>query len=271
LEFADAQQGMKSWASCYVEHIESEMINSRKLRIKSIIGIEAKIIDETEGQIVYNLEGMEDAQILKQGYRISSYTGMNTCICPVSDMTEIPQSQPCIFEILKSNVRIVNKDIRITDSKVMIKGNVNVFTLYSGNDEEYNIQQMEYELPFNRVLDIPGINEDCVCEVSIDVKSASFSPEEDNDGEMRLIKSDIELSIAIEANENRILNVVKDAYGIDYNLDIKRDELTGENRVDKLSYRISVKDTASLEDESSAIEKILNITENASITSRNVS
>jgi hypothetical protein len=271
MELTDAQQGMKSRARCFVEHIESEMINSRKLRMKSIVGIETKIINEIEGKVIFNLEGIEDAQILKQGYRINSFIGMNSCICPVSDVTEIPQSQPGIFEILKSNVRIVDKDIRITDNKVMVKGNVNVFALYSGDDEKCNIQLMEYELPFNRVLDMPGINEDSTCEVIIDIERASFTPEEDNDGELRLIKSDIELSIVVEANEDRVLDVIKDAYGLDYNLDIKRNELIGENKIDKLSYRISAKDMTRIEDENPSIEKILHISENASVLSSRIS
>ncbi len=264
------KQGMKSRVSCYIEHIESEIINSRKLSIKSIIGIEEKVFDELDGQLVFNIDGVEDTEILKEICRIDDFIGLNSCPCVVNDMVEIPQSQPDIYNILKNDISILNRDIKISDNKVIVKGNINVFTLYTGEDEEHSIQMMEYDSPFNQILDFPGVNDETVCDISIDIVNSSFSDEENSEGNKRLIKVNVELLITAQASKTRELDIVRDAFSLNYDLSIKRKDLSSESYFEKGSYRVPVKNIISLQDKDLSIEKIFNVIGKTSILNHEI-
>jgi len=42
--------------------------------------------------------------------------------------------KPAIKEILRNDVKIVGKDYRISDDKIIAKGDINILTLYIGGD-----------------------------------------------------------------------------------------------------------------------------------------
>jgi hypothetical protein len=270
MDAAEIKQGMKPRVTCCIEHIESEIINSRKLSIKSIIGIEEKVIDELDGQLVFNIDGVENTEVLKEQCRIDDFIGINSCSCTVNDVVEIPQTQPDIYNLLKNNISILNRDIKLSENKVIVKGNINIFTLYTGKDEEHSIQIMEYETPFNQILDFPGINEDAVCDVNIDLIDSSFSPEEDDEGNKRLIKVYAELLITAQASKTRELEIVRDAFSLNYGLDIKRKNLSSESYFEKGSYLIPVKNTIGFQENDHTIEKVLNIIGKTSILNYNI-
>jgi len=47
-------------------------------------------------------------------------------------MLEVPAGKPAIKEILRNDVKIVGKDYRISDDKIIAKGDINILTLYIG-------------------------------------------------------------------------------------------------------------------------------------------
>ena len=49
-------------------------------------------------------------------------------------------------------------------------------------------QFMEHEIPLAQFIDLPGIGERSECEVDYGIKNVFFSPSEDSDGELRVLK-----------------------------------------------------------------------------------
>jgi len=105
------------------------------------------------------LRGIEDIQVLKDNVDIYCYLGENTVNCTSEEMLEVPAGKPAIKEILRNDVKIVGKDYRISDDKIIAKGDINILTLYIGDNEERSIQFMEHEISFTQFIDLPGISE----------------------------------------------------------------------------------------------------------------
>jgi len=52
---------------------------------------------------------------------IYCYLGENTVNCTSEEMLEVPAGKPAIKEILRNDVKIVGKDYRISDDKIIAK------------------------------------------------------------------------------------------------------------------------------------------------------
>ena len=82
----------------------------------------------------------------------------------------------------------MGKDYRTDDNKIIAKGDINILTLYTGDNEEGSIQFMEHEIPFTQFIDLPGVGSRSECDVEYKIKDYSFNPQEDSDGELRLLR-----------------------------------------------------------------------------------
>lgn len=185
MDIPNTRQGMNCRVKCDIEHMEYEILNSRKVNIKTIISVSGKVTNQLEQGIVNDFDGVEGVQVLRSTASVNSYIGISEVGCPVRETLEIPAGKPAISEILRNDIKITGKDYKLTENKVVAKGEINVSTLYIGDDETRSIQFMEHEIPFTQFMDMPGINEDSICEVDFEIADAVFTAEGDSDGELR--------------------------------------------------------------------------------------
>jgi LysM repeat protein len=221
---------MKARIKSDIEHIDYEILNGRKINVKTIVKLKAKIFSETEQNFVSELKGVEDLQVLRKNVDIYCYLGENTSNYTLDEALEIPAGKPSIKEILRTDVRITGKDYKIADDKIIAKGDINILTLYVGDTEERSIEFMEHEMSFTQALEFQGIGEDSECDIDYNIEEFFFSPEEDSDGELRILRSEVKVSIWAQANNKRNLEIISDAYSMNSKIDFEN-QLFKTNRV----------------------------------------
>lgn len=259
LDVPNAGQGMKSKVKCDVEHIEYEILNGRKVNAKTIVRVYGRVINQIEQQLVSDLSGLDNVQVLRNSYNINCYVGDSQDYCSVEEILEVPTGKATIKEILRSDVKISGKEFKITENKVIAKGELNISTLYIGDDELESIQFMEHEVPFTQVIDFPGITEESTCEVKYRVADSQFEPEEDGDGELRSIRAQVSVGISVDVYEKRSMEVIADAYSPDVRLDVEKQSFRTEEFVEEGSYQISFKKVFEIDEESPEIQEVFNV------------
>lgn len=267
LDITDARQGMKCKLNCEIEHIEQTLLNGRKINIKTIIKMGGKVTEEAEMDVANDLRGMDDIQVLKEGAKINYYLGSNKINYIIKESMEIPPSKPIIREILRSDVKISGKDYKITENKVIVKGDLNISTLYIGDDEERNIQFMEHEIPFTQFIDLEGTDENTICDVGYQVLDSRFEAEEDSDGELRFLNGEVSLNLSIEGYNKTKIDIIDDAYSTSVRLNIEKqpfrvDEVWVENKSQAI-----IKDVIVIGAESPEIAEVFNVLCKPSMTS----
>jgi nucleoid-associated protein YgaU len=255
----DARSGMKTKARCEVEHIDYKILNGRKINVKTILKISAKVMDEIDQEFINDIRGVEGIQILKDKVDMYCYLGENNVLYNAEEDLEIPVGKPPIKEILRSDVKIVGKDCRIDDNKIIAKGDINILTLYIGDNEERSIQFMEHEIPFAQFIDLPGIGERSECEVDYGIKNVFFSPSEDSDGELRVLKAEIAVSLDARATDKRAMEIISDAYGLKSRIDYDRQLLKINRFISKEKSQVSLKEIVTLDGNSPDISEVFNV------------
>ncbi len=194
------------------QHIEFSLINSRKMNIKIIVSLKGRGYGKKECRLLTDLESQSPLKIKKK--HISAYhivTDAQQDIV-ISEILELPAGKPEIDDIIKLNAKAVKGDCKIVSGKILLKGGLIVNTLYCTHDADDGVQHAEHELVFSEMVDIEGLNEDCMCNVTYNVKNVYYSVKEDTNGEDRLLALDVVLQAEIMASRTQETDIIDDCY-----------------------------------------------------------
>ncbi|HEX2945343.1 MAG TPA: SPOCS domain-containing protein [Clostridia bacterium] len=266
MDIPDARQGMQSRVKCDIEHLEYDILNSRKVNVKAILNLHGRVSSPIEQYITRDFSGIEDVQVLRSTISVNSYIGECSVGCPVRETLELPAGKPTVLEILRNDAKVSGKEYKVSDGKLAVKGELNVSTLYIADDETRSIQFMEHEVPFTQLVDLPGVDEDSFCNVDIDLGELSFEAEEDADGELRLLKCETQLDIYAESFGKKDIELVEDAYSPSSRMSLEKEQLMLDELVSDNKGQVTLKDTIMLDDSAPDISELFNILGKLSIS-----
>src|SRR5690606_18711859 len=130
-------------------HLDYTWINSRKLNVKAIVAVGAKVSEKRKTDIIVNAKSPLPVQIQMQPFAFYRTAATNQNKMIIKDELMVPAGKPNIQEVLKTDIRICNNESRVGDGVVSIKGNLNIRTLYAGVMGEHEMDYMEHQIPFN--------------------------------------------------------------------------------------------------------------------------
>lgn len=270
LDIPGIRSGMKSRAKGTIEHMDYILLNGRKLNIKAILSLNCRITDELEKDISSGISGVEDIQILKDSIDINSFIGSNKVNYIMKEDMELPASKPPIAEILRNDVRISGKDFKISDGRVVVKGDVNISTLYIADDENRSMQYMENELTFTQFVDLEDITEETSVDVSYDLIDYKIESFEDSDGEHRNLRAEIALNIYVDGLCQRTFDVLSDAYSPKSKITLEKQQFAIDSTIADTRGQIIVKDSLNLEDVNPEVLEVFNVLCKCSISETRV-
>lgn len=259
MDVPSANKGMEGRVKCDVEHVECRIVNGRKVNVKAILRIKSKITEENEYYFINDIEENEDIQILRDSISINKFIGTSQDICSIKESFEVPSGNPSIREILRNDVKVVDIDYKITDNKVIIKGEANIQTLYAGDDKERSIKFMEHETTFTQILDLSGIDEGSEIQIDYEIQNYSFEPFEDEDGEFRFMNGEFNVMIWALGTTKEEMDIIIDTYGLRTDLSLESVKISMEELAVKNRSQTIIKETLTAEDDYPEIIEILNV------------
>ncbi len=252
-------EGMEGRVKCNIEHVECRIVNGRKVNVRAILRIKSKIIEENEYYYINDVEDNENIQILRNSVSINKFIGTGQDVCIIKESFEVPSGNPSIREILRNDIRIVDIECKATDNKMILKGDANIQTLYTGDDGERSIKFMEHEITFTQVLDLPGIDEGSEIQIGYEVQNYSFEPLEDEDGELRFMDGEIHVMIQAIGSIKEEMDIITDTYGVRTDLSLESVKVSIEELVAENKSQAVIKETLTAEDDSPEIIEIFNV------------
>ena len=118
-----------------------------------------------------------------------------------------------LVEVMKTDLRITNRDTKISYNKVLIKSDLQVKIIYLTEDNRINMK--EATIPVVGFIDLPNISEDHNCNVKYEIKNIIIKP---NNVEDHSIYVEAEIEVYCEAYENRSVQMIQDLYSPTKNL-----------------------------------------------------
>ncbi|HBM82002.1 MAG TPA: hypothetical protein DD426_14400, partial [Clostridiaceae bacterium] len=97
---------MEADVKCNIEHIDFNRINGRKLNIQCVINMDGKVKDKVPVDIVKEVEGIQDIQLLRDTVAVDDVFGENAAQTVVRGSIQIPTTLPQADEVIKCRAMI---------------------------------------------------------------------------------------------------------------------------------------------------------------------
>ncbi len=226
-----------------VDDLTIRLINSRKLNIRSIIGIcitQDELYDE---EMVMDVGDPQSCEILKKPLDVTAIVLDTKDIYRVREEIEVPDGMPNIYSMIWKDVRVDGVNFVPMEGRIGISGEINAFFLYEGEEEEAMPRYFDVSRPFSGVLEVPECKENTQVRIDYEAEPVNVETKPDYDGEERQIDVDMEIKLYIKLYHNLTLSVVADAYGIQEKMTPVMKESRCEKILKKETGKIKISDS----------------------------
>lgn len=195
-----------------VEDLNIHLINSRKLSMQALVTFMASIEELYDTQAGVEVAGIPELSVQTEELKPLSLAVQKKDILRVKDEITLASNKPNIGELLWDSVQLRGTDIRVMDGQLDIRGELFVFILYAGDDENSTKQWVETTIPFQETIACAGCVPAMIPDVELALSSTSLEVRPDFDGEERLIQVEAVLDVDIKLYEEEEVEVLSDVY-----------------------------------------------------------
>ena len=207
---------MESKIYSNIKEIEAKVVNERKISIKATIELEIEIYAKEDLSIVNNLENADEIKMLQEQLSVNSLIGSGETKIYAKENISIDNIDNLV-EILKLNVGIGNKDIKISYNKVLTKAEAEVKIVYLTEDNRIN--KTMATIPIIGFVDIEDVNEGNICDTTYEIRNIIVKP---NSVEEHSVYIEMEISVTTTAYEERTINIIQDLYSPSENIQFNK-------------------------------------------------
>lgn len=211
IELDGANRAMPCEAECYIEHMEPVIINERKIAVEGIIKLKCSVYKNYNFEIVKDLRGLTDVQVLKDTVSVDKIVGNVEGEMVAKSHMQIPMDKPQIGTILKCDVNMHKKETKLLEGKVMLSAFARFEILYRGMDTEelWNIQD---DVLLNKELELEGINSFMQSYTDFNVDDMIYDIKEDDLGEKRIVDIEALLKTNTKVMSKEHMDTIEDVY-----------------------------------------------------------
>ncbi len=201
-----------------IDDLNIGIINTRKISTKAIITVSVSCED------IYDIETacMPDDENKVLGLKhTADVTQLAICkkdIYRIKENIDLPNGKPNIAEIIWDTVCLKSISTKLQSGKISITGEINLFILYTAQEENVPVQWFDTTFSFSNAIDMPGCDEDMIGDISVNIGSSTITLKNDYDGEPRTLEPDIVLDLNIKIYKEEPVVFLTDAYSPECNV-----------------------------------------------------
>ena len=219
IELEGAVPGMNLSSRIDINSIEARVLNGRKLSIKANLDVNLKMFSNENIFTIKEVTGTPDIQKLSSTVEVSSLIGQGSTKIIPKDTMPIDQID-ILAEILKVEMKVVNKDVKISYNKVLVKADADVKIMYLTDDGRINF--CTSQIPIMGFIDIPDIVEGSLVDTEYELKNIVVKP---NSEEEHSIFVEAEIEVNVSVFEKKSLSLIEDIYSPMQNLEFTKKEI----------------------------------------------
>ena len=201
-----AKEGMGLDIQTAIKDMECKVLNGRKVSLRAGLDVTIKLYSNEDADFVNSINNIEDIQTLQRDFTINSLVGNGNTKVYVKDTLNVDASDE-IAEILKTEVNLINKDIKISYNKILVKSEADVKIMYL--TENNRINTIKGKIPVVGFVDLQNISEENICDTKFDIANMVVrlnAPEEHS------IYVELEIEASCKAFEKKQLSLLQDLY-----------------------------------------------------------
>lgn len=228
------------------EYLNCRAVNQRRVEVRGAYEVAASIYTQLQQEVVTAVSdcGAEQKQAALTGVR---------CLAGVDKL--ITADNEFAFDAVPNAVLDITgtaavRELKVISGKVVVKGEIRAEIAYRTGDEQ-ELKSQQTAVPFNQILDVEGIAEDCRCFCS--VEPVGFTVAEDGaegEGKSRLTVSAL---LHLRAYRDYEVDLVTDVFSTRYETTAETRSIAAEQLERQLDEVVTVQAAGQLPDENARL------------------
>lgn len=239
VDFRGAAARMHCEAECNVEHMECSITNERKLSLEGVVKLKAEVYKNYNFEVIKEIRGDNDLQLLKNPSYIDKIKGTANADLIAKSHIQVPMDRPQIGNILKCEVNLHKKEVKVFEEKVQLELFSKVLVVYRSRDSR-DIESIEDDVFVSKEVDVDGVNSFMTHYTDFRVDAVECDIKEDDLGEARIIDVEALIKANTKVMYKEQMDMIEDAYSPqmmmnmgrkDYELNVMHGHSTGDTIV----------------------------------------
>lgn len=216
------------------EYINCRAVSKRRLDIHGVISLNFIIDSAKKESVVSNADGM-GIQLRRKGINVNDVVCVTSKKIQFSEVEEIGENCSDIGKVIFSNASPIITETKIIKGKALLKGEWIIKVIYADEKEQNESCTVNYSVPFNEIVEIENLTDECSLDFSTCVHSVTAEPKTDNDGNYRYLALNVDAEIGLTAYCPKEINIITDAYSTECAIDAKYTPMEFTKVVNKIS------------------------------------
>ena len=241
ISIPNCKEGMTCKLNSSLKSIETRVINGRKVGIKAAVEVKINIYENEEVEIINDIQGNNDLQILKEDVKVNSLLGVGETKIYTKENISIDNIDN-LAEILKTTIVICGKDTKISYNKILTKAEAEIKIMYLTEDNRINT--VNSKIPIVGFIDMPNISEENIIDIDYEIKNIILKP---NSAEEHSIYVELEVLVIANVYEEKQINLIQDLYCPNENIEFNKKSITTITNKENRSEVKSIREKISLD------------------------
>jgi len=221
IELNGVNRNMPCEADCYIEHMEPVVINERKIAVEGIVKLKAAVYKTYNFEIVKDLRGLSDVQVLKNTDSVDKIVGSCDGEMIAKSHMQVPMDKPQIGTVIKCDVNMHKKEAKVLEGKIQLSAFAKIYLLYRGKDTT-DICYIEDDILVNKEIELEGVNSFMDSYTDFRVDDMMFDIKEDDLGEERIIDVEALIRSTTKVMNKEKMDTIEDAYSPSMTMDMEK-------------------------------------------------
>lgn len=259
LEMEEISEDMDVKTEYDIEHVDYNVMNERKVAVKAIMNLMGKTFKSEEVDVLNDIEGVEDIQTLKNVIEYDNSVGTNTAQTVIRETYELDEETPEIKEFVDKEARAVLSDVKVTDGKVILGGNINLNLVYATEEPRNPIQNIKHEIPFTHFVELPQAKAGMECKTDVKVDEVFTDIKKNIEEQNKVYDVEAVLKSEVEVVDKEEKEVLVDAYSPSRNLNIHKSNLAYQKSAGRNNSQTILKESLDIPTDSPNILKVFEV------------
>ena len=205
---------------CGIEHIQSEIINERKIKISGVLKAKCIPFKNESFEFVKDIGGQNRIEMLKEEEVINKVLGRKEVELEGKSTLPISMDKPQVGKVLNCSTMLHKKEVKLSEDKVYVCCFCKVNLLYRGI-ESNEVVALEDDIFLSNEEEFVGVTADMKGSADIELLDNRFEVLEDDLGEYRKIDLKLAARGKVKIILNEEVDLIKDAYSPEREMDMK--------------------------------------------------
>lgn len=217
-------------ASIKTEYANCRVVTERKVSVHGALSIFLKAVLQKKYDVIADITD-DDIQIDRKEFPALNSVGIAEKNLLIEEELVLSAGQPPVESILRYCACPTVTEVKAVRNKAAVKGNLAVTILYRSGKQ---CGVYKCTVPFSQLLDISGMNEECICTAKASLCYLEITPAK-GDGEIRKMSLNAKLALSTQSYCDDKIPVIIDAYSTDYELSMKKTDMSIEKVLGHIS------------------------------------